>query len=96
MAATTRPTSSNKAFPLSPVRLQQITACQVPELKRDGHADRFILGLMDGNHVPGEIARQVTARFPGRFAHEKEALTRAGELSLQYGRPLDRKYLREP
>jgi len=81
---------------LSPQALRQRAHSHVPNLSQDGQIDGFILGLMDGNHALGEIARQVAAEFPARFAGEGEALARAGELSLKYGRPLDRKYLREP
>jgi len=82
--------------PLAPGRLQQRAAGHVPELNGDGRIDRFILGLMDGGNSLGEIARRLAAEFPPRFAGVNEALARAGELSLKYGWPLDRKYLREP
>jgi len=81
--------------PLSPAKLRQMAAGHVPELSGDGRMDRLILELMDGKHALGEIAHRIAAQFPGRFANEKEALTRAGELSLKYGRPLDRKYLKD-
>ena len=68
----------------------------VPELSEDGRIDGFILEFMDGKNSLREIARRVAAEFPARFAGEGEPLPRAGELSLKYGRPLDRKYLREP
>ena len=67
----------------------------VPELSEDGRIDRFILDLMYGNHALREIARRVVAEFPARFAGEGEALSRAGELSLKYGHPLDNKYLKD-
>jgi hypothetical protein len=67
----------------------------VPNLSQDGQIDGVILGLMDGRRSLGEIARQVAAEFPARFAGEGEALSRAGELSLKYGHPLDNKYLKD-
>ena len=66
-----------------------------PRLGEKGRIDRFILGLMDGDHSLGDIAQQAARQFPQRFANEREALTRAGELSLKYGRPTDSKYLLE-
>jgi protein arginine N-methyltransferase 1 len=80
---------------IAPGGLGQIAAGYVPELSEEGRIDSFILALMNGALSLGEIARQVARQFPQRFANEKEALTRAGELSLKYGRPLDNKYLRD-
>ena len=87
--------STFNAFLESPDRLQQRTADHVPTLTRDGQIDRFIMEMMDGKASLGDIARRVVAEFPPRFAGEKEALTRVGELSLRYGRPLDNKYFRD-
>ncbi|MFI5329497.1 MAG: 50S ribosomal protein L11 methyltransferase [Desulfobaccales bacterium] len=78
---------------VSPAKLRRIAHSHVPDLSRDGQIDRLILGLMDGNNSLGEIARQVAAEFPARFSGEGEALARVGKLSLEYGRPLDNKYL---
>ena len=88
--------STFNTFLESPARLQQRSADHVPTLTRDGQIARFIMEMMDGKASLGDIARRLVAEFPDRFAGDKEALTRAGELSLKYGRPLDRKYLREP
>ncbi len=82
-------------IPLSPTKLLQRAASHIPVLDENGRIDRLILELMDGNNSLGEIARQMAAEFPARFAGEGEALSRVGELSLKYGRPLDNKYLRE-
>jgi protein arginine N-methyltransferase 1 len=82
--------------PLSPANLQQTASNHTPTLGEDGRIDRFILGLMDGGNSLGDIARQVAQQFSQRFANEKNALTRAGELSLRYAQPPDRKYLCEP
>jgi protein arginine N-methyltransferase 1 len=86
--------STFHGVPLSPGRLQQMAASHVPELSADGRMDRFILELMDGKHALGEIAHRIAAQFPGRFANEKEALTRAGELSIRYGRALPNRYIK--
>jgi type I protein arginine methyltransferase len=82
------------SVPLSPAKLQQAASNHTPTVGEEGRIDRFILGLMDGNHSLGDIAQQVTRQFPQQFANEKEALTRAGELSHRYGQPPDSKYLR--
>jgi type I protein arginine methyltransferase len=83
------------SVPLSPAKLQQMANNHIPTVGEEGQIDRFILGLMDGNHSLGDIAQQVARQFPQRFATEREALTRAGKLSLRYGRPPDSKYLQE-
>lgn len=87
--------SSFLGAPLSSAKLQQRAASHVPILTEDGHIDRFILELMEDKNSLGEIARRVAVEFPARFAGENEALTRAGDLSLRYGRPPDSKYLRQ-
>jgi protein arginine N-methyltransferase 1 len=78
----------------SQARLRQRAVGHVPELSEDGRMDRFILELMDGKASLGDIARRLVAEFPHRFASDKEALTRAGELSLKYGRPLPNRYIK--
>jgi protein arginine N-methyltransferase 1 len=80
----------------SPAKLRQMASDHVPTLGKDGQIDRFIMEMMEGKASLGDIARRLVAEFPHWFAGEKEALTRAGELSLKYGRPLDRQYLRDP
>jgi type I protein arginine methyltransferase len=83
------------SVPLSPANLLQTVAGHVPELSQEGRIDAFILELMKGALTLGDIAQQVARQFPQRFANAKEALTRAGELSLKYGRQPDSKYLRQ-
>jgi protein arginine N-methyltransferase 1 len=80
--------------PLSPARLRQMATDYVPTLAKDGQIDRFIMEMMDGQHALGEIAHRIAAQFPGRFANEKEALTRVGELSIRYGRALPNRYIK--
>ena len=41
---------------------------------------------MDGQRSLGEIAQEVAARFPSRFAQGPEALSRVQELSMKYSR----------
>jgi protein arginine N-methyltransferase 1 len=87
--------SSLEGTVLSPPALRQRAHSHVPNLSQDGQIDGVILGLMDGRRSLGEIARQVAAEFPARFAGEGAALARAGDLSLKYGRPLNNKYLKD-
>jgi len=84
------------SIPFSPAKVRQTSANYIPKIGQEGQIDRFILGLMEGDHSLGDIAQQVARQFPQRFANGREALTRAGELSLKYGRSTDSKYLREP
>ncbi len=79
--------------PLSPTKLLQRAASHIPVLDEDGQIDRLILNEMDGKTSLLEIVRRLLAEFPQRFASENRALSRVGELSLKYGRPLDNKYL---
>jgi protein arginine N-methyltransferase 1 len=81
---------------LTRAELRQMAADHVPTLTKDGQIDRFIIEMVDGKTSLGDIARRLVKKFPHRFVSEKEAQTRASELSLKYGHPLDRKYLREP
>jgi type I protein arginine methyltransferase len=69
---------------LSAQALHRRAAEYVPALPASGHADRFILSLIDGQTSLGEIARQAVDRFPTRFAGWRDALTRASELAESY------------
>ena len=71
--------------PLSPARLRKRAADHQPALGREGQIDRFLLAQMDGQTTLEEIARRAVRQFPDAFADLKSALTRAGELSVQYG-----------
>lgn len=72
--------------PLSPATLRLRAESFRPPLNEDGEIDRFALGRMDGMCTLGEIAQELSERFPARFASRQEALTRVGELSEKYGR----------
>ena len=67
-------------------RLHKLAGSHVPQLDEDGEIDRFILKLMNGENALGDIARQVSDRFPARFSQWRDALTRVGELSERYSR----------
>jgi protein arginine N-methyltransferase 1 len=70
--------------PISPARLRRRAHGFRPALGEAGHIDRMILGRMDGGASLEEIAREVQAAFPARFARWEDALTRAGRLSDEY------------
>ncbi len=72
--------------PLSSTYLRKRASSHVPTLNEEGQIDLFIIGLMDGINSLGEIARQISARFPTRFATWTDALNRVGELSKKYSR----------
>jgi hypothetical protein len=58
----------------------------VPTLTEEGQIDRFILSLMNGERSLASIAELAATRFPHRFPDGRAALTRAGLLSVTYGR----------
>jgi protein arginine N-methyltransferase 1 len=69
---------------ISPSRLRKQAGSYIPRLKENGQIDQFILTLMDGETSLDKIARQVSNRFPTRFARWRDALTRVGEVSQMY------------
>jgi protein arginine N-methyltransferase 1 len=72
--------------PVSPATLRRLALQHRAVLGEDGQIDRFILSAMNGRASLGTIARRVLARFPGRFANLKAAMSRVGELSVRYSR----------
>jgi protein arginine N-methyltransferase 1 len=72
--------------PLSASSLRKQSASHVPALNDDGRIDQLGLALMGEGQPLGEIARRLAQSFPQRFARWEDALTRAGELSMRYGR----------
>jgi len=72
--------------PQAPGQLKKRAASHAPERNEDAEIDRFILERMDGRRTLGEIAAQLQAAFPMRFATVREALTHAGELSVRYSK----------
>jgi len=69
---------------LSPDRLRKQNDAYIPELNPDGLIDHYILGQMTNQTPLGEIAKQLTERFPDKFARWQDALTRVGELARKY------------
>ena len=70
--------------PISPARLRRRAHGFRPALGEAGRIDRMILGRMEGGASLEEIAREVQAAFPARFARWEDALTRVGRLSDEY------------
>jgi hypothetical protein len=70
--------------PLSPAQLRKQAHDHIPSLNEDGRIDQFILAQMDAQTSLDEIAHQLLAHFPSRFARWQDALTRAGDLSKKY------------
>jgi hypothetical protein len=58
----------------------------VPKLSGKGLEFRRALELMDGSASLEAIARQLTAEFPGRFESWQQALSFAGEISIENSR----------
>jgi protein arginine N-methyltransferase 1 len=70
----------------APGQMRKRAADFVPTANEDAQTDLFVLGLLCAGTPLGEIARRLTAQFPGRFPGWPEALTRVGELSAKYSR----------
>lgn len=77
--------STFQGAPLSPPRLHKRAAAYVPGLGDDGHVARFVLARMDGRATLEAIARELHAAFPERFKDWRDALTRVGDLAVEYG-----------
>ena len=73
------------AAPLSPAQLRKRGAGYTPTLNEDGRLARFVLGAMTEGVPLGEIARRVSAGFPGRFACPQDTLSYVADLSQKYG-----------
>lgn len=70
--------------PLSPGSLRKQSDAYIPELNSDGQITHYILSQMIARTPLGEIAKQLTERFPRKFARWQDALTRVGELARKY------------
>lgn len=70
--------------PLSPTQLRRGSSEFQPTLSEDGQIAQFIIERMNGRLSVGEIADQVLAQFPSRFANRQQALTKVGALAQQY------------
>jgi len=72
--------------PLSPHQLRRRASNFSPTLNDDGQIVGFVLARMTGAHSLGEIAGQLLAEFPTRFANQKAALAKVSELSQRFSR----------
>lgn len=71
--------------PLSPKKLRKQAEGYVPPgLSEDGRALQAILELMGSGRSVGEIAKEVSKRFPARYPTWKDAWTQVGALSRRY------------
>ena len=70
--------------PLSLDGLRKRSDAYIPELNSDGLITHYILSQMIARTPLGEIAKQLTERFPRKFARWQDALTRVGELARKY------------
>jgi protein arginine N-methyltransferase 1 len=68
---------------LSPAKLRRSASDYVPQLSEEGRLDRRALELIDGKNSLEEIARQLAAEFPRRFARWQQALSHAAKLSQE-------------
>ena len=69
---------------MSPARLRKGASNFVPSMSESGQVVLAILELMAAGTALGEIAREIMRRFPGHFRTWREALTRVGELSVEF------------
>ncbi|MGK7901699.1 MAG: 50S ribosomal protein L11 methyltransferase, partial [Hormoscilla sp.] len=70
--------------PLVPAQLHKQGDSYVPQLNQEGKIAQLILALMSEEKPLGEIARELTEKFPDRFPTWKVALSRVGEMSKRY------------
>lgn len=71
---------------VTPERLRRRAAGFVPSLGEEGQAERFMLGLIDGQTSLETIARSAAERFPHLFKCWEDALARAARVAEQYSR----------
>jgi protein arginine N-methyltransferase 1 len=67
-----------------PERLHTLSESYVPPLSHESEVAGYVLGLVDGRHSLGDIAKLAQQRFPERFASGRDALTYAGQLAREY------------
>jgi type I protein arginine methyltransferase len=76
--------STFEGLDLSPGTLRKRRDDFVPNLGLDGQIDAIALGQMNQGRPLRDVARELTDRFPARFATQQEALDRAAALSVKY------------
>jgi type I protein arginine methyltransferase len=65
-------------------KLRKSASDYIPQLSEEGLMHRRSLELMDGKTSLEEIAKHLTAEFPGRFAHWQQALSFAASASREH------------
>jgi protein arginine N-methyltransferase 1 len=70
--------------PISLDKLKRREAGYVPPPAEDARIDGFVLSRLDGQSSLGEIATELCAGFPQRFARQQDALTRAADVAQRY------------
>jgi protein arginine N-methyltransferase 1 len=76
--------STFHAAPLSKDRLAKLASNHVPRLNDDGQVALFALERMRGQASLGELAGELSDRFPARFPEWRGALAFLGSLSRSY------------
>jgi protein arginine N-methyltransferase 1 len=71
--------------PITAEALRRRRPDHVPRLNDEGRLAAFVLGELRGERALGEIARDLTARFPAACPDEPSALARAASLARKYG-----------
>ena len=66
-----------------PDKLRRQAAAHVPRLNEEGEIERFVLERMAGARPLGDIARELSERFPARFSRWQDALNHVGDLALR-------------
>jgi len=69
---------------MSSDRLQQLSKTFTPTLNEEGRIDQTILNGADGRLSIEQIAGEVAAQFPHRFATWTDAQTRVRQVSSKY------------
>jgi len=71
---------------LSLTKLHNRASDHIPQLSEEGRTRCRALALMDGKATLEEIARQLAAEFPGRFARWQRALSYAADIAAENSR----------
>jgi len=76
--------SSLPSAMISQEQLRKSAEAHRPWLTLEGELQRFILEQMDGERSLGEIAQELSRRYPTRFATWQEALDRVAKVSREF------------
>ena len=76
--------SSLHGAALSLESLKKREAGYIPVPNEDARIDAFILSQLDGHRSLGQIAHALAANFPSRFNGWQDAMSRVGDMTVQY------------